>query len=115
MLKTHHGDPGPQPVSRPLPSGSLRVNPLDRIDTDSSWPLHNIAITNSVWCIAYKRRVGEWGVPCAVVVQYHWNSVGITGWGGGGMMIGSFTKSVEVNEYLVKAKIRRLPEGLTPG
>jgi len=31
------------------------------------------------------------------------------------MMIGSFTKSVEVNEYLVKAKIRRLPEGLTPG
>ena len=23
------------------------------------WPLHNIAITNIVWCIAYKGRVGE--------------------------------------------------------
>ena len=23
-----------------------------------SWPLHDIAITNIVWCIAYKGRVG---------------------------------------------------------
>jgi len=27
-------------------------------DRGQGWPLHNIAITNSVWCMAYKGRVG---------------------------------------------------------
>jgi len=33
------------------------------------WPLHNIVITNSVWCMAYKREVEGGGVYCAMVVQ----------------------------------------------
>jgi len=56
----------------------------------------SIAITNIEWCVAYQRRVRAGGVPCAVVVQYYCNIVGITWRGGGGndMMIGSFTKAL---------------------
>jgi len=35
------------------------------------WPLHNIAITNSVWCMAYTGGVG-WG---AYIAQKSWNSI----------------------------------------
>ena len=33
------------------------------------WPKHDIAITNIVWCMPYKRRVGGGGAFCAMVVQ----------------------------------------------
>jgi len=33
------------------------------------WPLYDIAITNIVLCMAYKRGVGGGGVYCAMVVQ----------------------------------------------
>jgi len=35
------------------------------------------------------------GVPCAAVVQYYCNSVGITGGGGTEMMISSCTKALK--------------------
>jgi len=35
----------------------------------SDWPLHDIVITNIVWCIAYKREVGGGVVYCPIVVQ----------------------------------------------
>jgi len=48
-----------------------------------TWPLHDIAIANTVWCMAYKRR-GRWGgVYCAIVVQWYCNRVGFAGGGGG--------------------------------
>jgi len=31
---------------------------LDGMYCLCTWPLHSIAITNIVWCIAYERRVG---------------------------------------------------------
>ena len=34
-----------------------------------NWPLHDIAMTNSVWCIAYKREVGREVVYCPIIVQ----------------------------------------------
>jgi len=34
----------------------------------SSWPLHDIAITNIVWCMAYNGGIGGGGVYCAMVV-----------------------------------------------
>jgi len=46
-------------------------------------PVYDIAITNIVWCTAYKRR-GRWGgVYCAMVVQYYCNGVGFVSVGGG--------------------------------
>jgi len=33
------------------------------------WPLHDIAIANFVWCMAYEGGVGLGGVYCSVVVQ----------------------------------------------
>jgi len=33
------------------------------------WPLHDIAITDMIWCMALKGRVGGGGVYCAMVVQ----------------------------------------------
>jgi len=70
------------------------------------WPLHDIAIANIVWCIAYKRGVRTGGVYCAVVGQYICNSVCITG--GGGQINDDWLvrKSDVVNEYLVKAKLK---------
>jgi len=34
-----------------------------------AWSLHNIVITNLVWCMAYKREVGEGLVCYSIVVQ----------------------------------------------
>jgi len=51
----------------------------------------------------HKGRRGR-GVPCAAVVQYYCNSAGITGGGGQYNDDWLVNKSVEVNEYLVKAE-----------
>jgi len=45
--------------------------------------------------MAYKRRVGGGGVPCAAVVQYYCNSVGISDWRSNSMKMGSFTKALK--------------------
>jgi len=34
-----------------------------------SWPLHDIVITNFVWCIAYKRETEKGIVYCVIIVQ----------------------------------------------
>jgi len=36
---------------------------------DCAVHLHEIAMTNIVWCMAHKRQVGEGVVDCAIVVQ----------------------------------------------
>jgi len=33
------------------------------------WPLHDIVITNMVWCIAYRREVGRGVVYSPIIVQ----------------------------------------------
>ena len=33
------------------------------------WPLQDIVITNSVWCVAHKRDVGRGAVYCPIIVQ----------------------------------------------
>jgi len=38
-----------------------------------SWPLHDIAIANIVWCMAYKRRVGGG----AYIAKWARNSIAI--------------------------------------
>jgi len=45
---------------------------------ETCWPSHGIAITNSVWCMAYK---GGGGVYCAMVAQEYCNRVGFAGGG----------------------------------
>jgi len=56
-----------------------------------TWPLHNIAITNIVWYIAYKRGG-------AYLAQQSWNTtvtVGITVGGGNERMMDSCTKALK--------------------
>ena len=60
------------------------------------WPLHDIAITNIVWCIYSIHTWGRVsGVYCAVVVQYYYNSVGIAGRNANERMIGAFTEALK--------------------
>jgi len=33
------------------------------------WPLHDIVITNIVWCVAYKREIEGGVVCCPLAVQ----------------------------------------------
>jgi len=44
-----------------------------------SWPLHDIVITNIVWCIADKREVGRGVIYCAIIVQSYSTRVGNAG------------------------------------
>jgi len=46
------------------------------------WPLHEIFITNSVWCIVYKREFVGGVVYCPIIVHKYRNRVGSAGWGG---------------------------------
>jgi len=39
------------------------------LEEGAFWPLHDIDITNIVWCLAYKREFGEGVVYCPIVVQ----------------------------------------------
>ena len=62
--------------------------------TPSTWPLHDIAITNIVWCMAHKRGVG--GRSC--VSQSDCSSIAIV-WallvgGGNTRMLDSYTKAL---------------------
>ena len=45
----------------------------------ASWPSRDIALTNIVWWMAPKRRVGEGVVYFSIVLQRYSNSVGIVG------------------------------------
>jgi len=74
-----------------------------------TWSIHDIVVTNIVWCIAYKPEVGRGTVHCPIIVQY--NSIA-PGWamqvgGGNKRMVDSCTTASkhEVNEYLVKVKL----------
>jgi len=68
------------------------------------WPLRDIAITNGVWCMAYKRRVGR----ALHIAQWRFNSIALVRamqvGGGNKRMIDACT--LEVKQYLVKAKLR---------
>jgi len=50
-----------------------------RASAVANWPLHDIAITNVVWRMAYKRGVGGGVVYCAIDVQKYCNSAGYAG------------------------------------
>jgi len=40
------------------------------------WPLHDIVITNIVWCLAYKRAVGRGVVYCPRIVEQNCTRLG---------------------------------------
>jgi len=61
-------------------------------------------MTNIVWCIAYKRGVGRRVVYCPIVVQLYCSRVGNAG-GRGGKDGWFVHNNLDVNEYLVKAKL----------
>jgi len=42
----------------------------------SIWPAYDIAITNIVWCIAYKRKVARGVVYCPIIVHSYCTRVG---------------------------------------
>jgi len=46
---------------------------LSLINPPFLWPLHDIAIPNIVWCMAYKGRVGDW----AYIARCSCNSIAI--------------------------------------
>jgi len=46
-------------------------------------PLHDIVITNIVWCIGYKREFGGGVVYCPIIVQSYFTRVGNAGKRGG--------------------------------
>ena len=48
----------------------------------ADWPLQDVAITNIVWCMAYKGGVGMRVVYCAIVVHTYCNGVNNAGGGG---------------------------------
>jgi len=79
-----------------------------------TWPLHDIVITNIVWCIAYKRAVGRGVLYCPIIVQSYCTRVGNAG-GRGEWKVGWLVhNNLDVNEYLVKAKPSRVnPNPLT--
>ena len=56
---------------------------LSYLGPASSWPLHDIVMTNMVWCIAYKREFGGGVVYCLIIGQWYCNSEGNAGEGGG--------------------------------
>jgi len=60
-----------------------------------SWPLHDIVITNIVWCIAYKREVGRGVVYCPIIVQWYCTRVGNAGGRGNERMVGSCTTTLK--------------------
>ena len=43
------------------------------------WPLHDLVITNIVWCIAYKREVARGVIYCPIIVQLYCTRVGNAG------------------------------------
>jgi len=45
----------------------------------SRWPLHDIAIANIVWCMAYRSGGRKVAVYCAMGVQYNCSRVGFAG------------------------------------
>jgi len=55
-------------------TGGLRA--LERVEY---WPLHDIVLTNIVWCIAYKREVGSGVVYYPIIVQSCCTRVGSAG------------------------------------
>ena len=49
---------------------SRRRDPMAALRAGSPpWPLHDIAVSNFVWCMAYKRGVGGEVVSCVMVVR----------------------------------------------
>ena len=80
----------------------------------SSWPLHDIVLTNIVWYIVYKREVGRRFVYCnnrAILLHQG----GQCRWAGG-YKDGCFVHdSLKVNEYLVEAKPPQLIDGPPAG
>ena len=54
----------------------------------ATWPLHDIAITDIVWCIAYKRESGGEVVYSPIIVQSYCTRVGNAG-GGNERMVDS--------------------------
>ena len=40
------------------------------------WPLHDIAVANIVWCMAYTREVGGGIVYCPIVGQSYCTNIG---------------------------------------
>jgi len=72
-----HGEPGAvaasnragaTPLHLAASKGKLALIKL-LVDHGAAWPLHDIAITNIVWCIAHKRGVGGGVVKCAMEVH----------------------------------------------
>ena len=64
------------------------------ITRDGIRPLHDIATTNIVWCMAYARGEGKGGRACAIVVQLYCNSVGDAGRERNIRMINSCTEAL---------------------
>jgi len=42
---------------------------LEHLSAKANWPLHDIVITNSVLCMAYKQEAGGGVVYCPIAVQ----------------------------------------------
>jgi len=59
------------------------------------WPLHDIVITNNVWCIVYKRKVGRGVVYCPIIVQWYCTRVGNAGGRGNERMVDSCTTTLK--------------------
>ena len=64
--------PTNNPPRRYPPAAPLRVSNYYP-PPPPPWPLHDIAITNIVWCVEYKRAVGEG----AYIAQWSCNSIAI--------------------------------------
>jgi len=62
---------GPDLAVRSRSMQPTRVNPNVALQVIPLWPLQNIASTNIVWCMAYKRRVGRG----TYLAQYSCNTI----------------------------------------
>ena len=47
---------------------AVRLQDLRRLMWGASWPLHDIVITNIVWCMPYKGEVEGGGRVCSPIV-----------------------------------------------
>jgi len=76
-LARRRGRPSPRyfPCARVNPCASC----MGHRQSTPPWPLHDIAITNVVWCMTYTKEGRGGVVYCAIDVQWYCNSAGSAG------------------------------------
>ena len=103
LLRQPPSEPGLHTHHSPNRNAPSWLRHTTRPVSNATWPLHEIAITNILWCMACKKVSGGGRILCnsrAIVLQW----CGQCRWGGAIKEGWIHARSLEVKEYFVKAK-----------